>query len=91
MVKRKLIDTNHDKTSSDKDNGMNTATAAEGSGDKNVLKAVVSESNGEISCSVEETNRIRKLLGLKPLVLEKQNDETTAVNNYNEKKEQDKK
>jgi U4/U6.U5 tri-snRNP-associated protein 1 len=33
----------------------------------NIPKAVVTESNGEISCSVEETNRIRALLGLKPL------------------------
>ena len=32
-----------------------------------VAKAVVTEENGEISCSVEETNRIRSLLGLKPL------------------------
>ena len=29
--------------------------------------ATVSEANGEISCSVEETNRIRAALGLKPL------------------------
>ena len=31
------------------------------------IKAVVNESNGEISCSIDETNRIRLLLGLKPL------------------------
>jgi U4/U6.U5 tri-snRNP-associated protein 1 len=30
-------------------------------------RAAVSESNGEISCSVEETNRIRASLGLRPL------------------------
>ena len=30
-------------------------------------RAVVSESNGEISCSVEETNRLRASLGLRPL------------------------
>ncbi len=36
--------------------------------EKNVeIKAVVNESNGEISCSIEETNRVRILLGLKPL------------------------
>ncbi len=27
----------------------------------------VTESNGEISCSVEDTNKLRALLGLKPL------------------------
>lgn len=32
-----------------------------------IPKAAVNEENGEISCSVEETNRIRALLGLKPL------------------------
>lgn len=86
-MKRKLIDTNDDKTTSYGDSGITSERSVE----KNVIKAVVSEENGEISCSVEETNRIRKLLGLKPLVLEKQKDEATAVNNYNEKKEQDKK
>lgn len=60
-------------------------------GEKNIVKAMVSEQNGEISCSIEETNRIRKLLGLKPLVIEKQSDESAAVNNYNAKKDQDKK
>jgi U4/U6.U5 tri-snRNP-associated protein 1 len=30
-------------------------------------RAMVSESNGEISCSIEETNRIRASLGLRPL------------------------
>jgi len=33
-------------------------------------KAMVTESNGEISCSIEETNRIRKQLGLRPLDVE---------------------
>ena len=32
-----------------------------------IPKAVVSESNGEVSCSVEETNRIRAAIGLAPL------------------------
>ena len=32
-----------------------------------IPKAQVSEKDGEISCSVEETNRIRAQLGLKPL------------------------
>jgi hypothetical protein len=46
------------------------------------IKAVVTESNGEISCSVEETNRVRALLGLKPLKVEKQNAEAKAVQNF---------
>eukprot|EP00750_Incisomonas_marina_P012032 INCI16506.1.p1 GENE.INCI16506.1~~INCI16506.1.p1 ORF type:complete len:758 (+),score=210.63 INCI16506.1:346-2619(+) len=37
----------------------------------NIPKAMVTESNGEISCSVEETNRIRALLGMKPLNVQK--------------------
>lgn len=36
-----------------------------------IPKAMVTESNGEISCSVEETNRIRALLGMKPLNVQK--------------------
>ena len=31
------------------------------------IRSAVTESNGEISCSVEETNRIRASLGLRPL------------------------
>ena len=40
-------------------------------GGPSIPKAIVTESNGEISCSVEETNRIRKLLGMKPLNIAK--------------------
>ena len=36
----------------------------------NFPKAVTTESNGEISCSIEETNRIRAELGLPPLELD---------------------
>ncbi len=32
-----------------------------------IPRALTAESNGEISCSIEETNRVRALLGLKPL------------------------
>ena len=46
-----------------------------------VIKAVVSESNGEISCSVEETNRIRALIGLKPLN-NRVSKEAEAVKNF---------
>ena len=53
------------------------------------VKAVVSEQNGEISCSVEETNRIRALLGMKPLVLTKPNEETQAVENFKRKREEE--
>ena len=61
--------------------------------DKNdgVIKAVVSENNGEISCSVEETNRIRALLGLKPLVINKPNEELKAVQNFHSQKDKQQK
>jgi U4/U6.U5 tri-snRNP-associated protein 1 len=32
-----------------------------------IPRALTAEANGEISCSIEETNRVRALLGLKPL------------------------
>jgi hypothetical protein len=48
------------------------------------VKASVIESNGEISCSVEETNRIRAMLGLKPLVVSKLSKEAEAVENFKE-------
>ena len=51
------------------------------------IKAMVTEENGEISCSVEETNRIRAFLGLKPLNLERSNKEAEAVDNFREKQE----
>lgn len=54
------------------------------------IKAMVTESNGEISCSVEETNRIRSLLGMKPLKIDKPNDEMQAVQNFESKMEDDK-
>lgn len=50
--------------------------------DEPIIKAVVTESNGEISCSVEETNRIRALLGMKPL---KVSGEVKAVQNHKAK------
>jgi U4/U6.U5 tri-snRNP-associated protein 1 len=43
---------------------------------------MVTENNGEISCSVEETNRIRALLGLKPLNTARANKEQEAVDNF---------
>jgi len=51
--------------------------------DPSSLKVVVSDVDGEISCSVEETNRIRSLLGLKPLKLDKPSKETEAIDNFN--------
>lgn len=49
----------------------------------------VTESNGEISCSVEDTNKLRAALGLKPLRIKGQQDEgpiksaeEIAVNNF---------
>ena len=73
---------------------LNSETAEQPNSD-GVIKAVVTENNGEISCSVEETNRIRKLLGLKPLVLNtdkpEENDESKAVSNFHSQKNQEKK
>ena len=37
-------------------------------------EAIVTESNGEISCTIEETNRIRALLGMKPLRVDSKED-----------------
>lgn len=63
------------------------------------VKATVSESNGEISCSVEETNRIRALLGLKPLNVDGQSgssssvlsQEARSVENFHKQKEEEQK
>lgn len=46
------------------------------------IKAMVTDENGEISCSVDETNRIRALLGLRPLNNEKGSNEREAVQNF---------
>lgn len=51
--------------------------------DPKSMKVIVTDIDGEISCSVEETNRIRSLLGLKPLKLDKPTNETDAMDNYN--------
>lgn len=56
-----------------------------------VPKAIVTEDNGEISCSIEETNRIRTLLGLKPLKDTSQSKELEAVANFKAKQLADKK
>ncbi len=53
-----------------------------------IPKAIVSEQNGEISCSIEETNRVRALLGLKPLKdRDSKSAESIAVENYKNKRE----
>lgn len=44
-----------------------------------LVRAEVVEQNGEISCSIEETNRIRAVLGLRPLNNKSSND---AVLNF---------
>ena len=51
------------------------------------VKASVTESNGEISCSIEETNRIRALLGLKPLKVDSKSKEQISVQNFQNQKE----
>ena len=53
------------------------------------IKATVVEENGEISCSIEETNRIRALLGLKPLQEKSKSAEVIAVENFRAKKEKE--
>lgn len=56
------------------------------------LIASCTEENGEISCSVEETNRIRALLGLKPLKIDSdKSDERGAVENFRRQREQERK
>ena len=55
------------------------------------IKALVTEENGEISCSIEETNRIRALLGLKPLNESGKTAELQAVENFRAKREQEEK
>ena len=57
---------------------------------ENIVKALVSETDGEISCSIEETNRIRSLLGLKPLNNEKPK-ERQAVDNFKAQKDEEEK
>ena len=55
-----------------------------------VVKDTVTEQNGEISCSIEETNRIRAMLGMKPLVVnDKDSDEQKAVRNFKKKQEEE--
>lgn len=55
------------------------------------VKALVSEANGEISCSIEETNRVRALLGMKPLKLDSKTAESTALENFRLKRESESK
>jgi len=55
------------------------------------VRAVVTETNGEVSCSIEESNRVRKLLGLKPLRVEEKSSELTAVQNFRLKQANDEK
>ena len=58
------------------------------------IRAAVTERDGEISCSIEETNRIRALLGMKPLAIndkESLNPEQEAVLNLKRKEEAERK
>lgn len=57
------------------------------------LKAAVTETaDGEISCSIEETNRIRALLGMKPLTMEdSESKDYVAVQNMKNKREEEQK
>lgn len=57
----------------------------------------VSESNGEISCSVEDTNKLRAALGLKPLRItgeetgSAKTSEEIAVDNFAQKRAKEEK
>jgi hypothetical protein len=66
------------------DSVMSTSTDA-----SNGIKAMVTDENGEISCSVDETNRIRALLGLRPLNNEKGSNEREAVQNFHASREKE--
>ena len=60
--------------------------------DYTALKATVTETNGEIACSVEETNRLRALLGLKPLKVDDegaQSKEQLSVENFKRSREEE--
>jgi len=60
---RKLLGMKPLRLSSD----VKTATNGSDMTGNGIVRANVMEKDGEVSCSVEETNRIRKLLGMKPL------------------------
>merc|ERR1712146_585947 len=53
----------------------------------NVYTAKVTERNGVISCSIEETNRIRLSLGLKPLNVGKKSNDNNEMPQKDEKEE----
>ena len=47
--------------------------------DAPLLRAAVTESGNEISCSIDETNRLRAALGLKPLRVETREEAAAAA------------
>ena len=55
------------------------AAAADAPAGAPALRAQVTESGNEISCSVEETNRLRASLGLKPLKIETREEREAAA------------
>ena len=54
---------------------MVKSIAAEELNNTSFPEAIVTEANGEISCTVEETNRIRALLGMRPLRIDSAEDQ----------------
>lgn len=66
----------------DEDKKSDTPEIQQADNDEPVIRANVTENNGEISCSVEETNRIRIALGLKPLDTSRKGKEAEAVENF---------
>ena len=84
----------HSKTSRTRSRSPDITTATRKERDvSDIPKAVVTESNGEISCSIEESNRIRALLGLKPLKVDtgKVSTEAQAVQNFKNLAEEEQK
>ena len=57
--------THHQPTNQPTNQTTTTPIPQAGAATTALPRAHVTESNGEVSCSVEETNRIRALLGLR--------------------------
>ncbi|KAF0694273.1 Aste57867_14843 [Aphanomyces stellatus] len=57
--------------------------------DKTTMSEKVTEKNGEISMSIEETNKLRLSMGLKPLRLDKPKDKEVDLTKSREEREDD--
>mmetsp|Transcript_20069 Transcript_20069/g.19362 ORF Transcript_20069/g.19362 Transcript_20069/m.19362 type:complete len:899 (+) Transcript_20069:153-2849(+) len=75
----------------DKEKSIKSKASSDVKSDNVSLKATVTDNDGEISCSVDETNRIRALLGIRPLNLDKGDNEKEAVENFRLNREREQK